>query len=69
MQICFPWQQEQPDSIHLGSEKLRRGTEQTTQVRHLFLIGNRPVCRDFSQILGDDGGMNVFNSVYLIVFK
>lgn len=41
----FPWQQEQPDSIHLGSEELRRGAEPATKVRHLHFIGNSPICR------------------------
>lgn len=34
--VLFPWQQEQPDSIHLGSEELRWGIKPATKVRLLW---------------------------------
>lgn len=37
--VPFPWQQKQPDSIHLGSEELCGGAEPATKVRRFLLVG------------------------------
>lgn len=37
--IPFPWQQEQPNSIYLGSEELCRRAEPPAKVRHLHFVG------------------------------